>query len=81
MVVDNDTCHDEYLNIPNINSLDSSVEKIEFLSSLYNLSFEEIRYTDSIQLTAFKESVLKSLNNPCFLFDISARYIYNDPDM
>jgi len=64
MVVDNDACHDEYLNIPNINSLDSSVERIEFLSSLYNLSFEEIRYTDSIQLTAFKESVLKSLNNP-----------------
>jgi len=64
MVVDNDACHDDYLNIPNINGLDSSVERIEFLSGLYNLAFEEIRYTDSIQLTAFKENVLKVLHNP-----------------
>ncbi len=34
------------------------------LSGLYNLAFEEIRYTDSIQLTAFKENVLKVLHNP-----------------
>jgi hypothetical protein len=64
MVVDNDACHDDCLNIPNINGLDSSVERIEFLPSLYNLAFEEIRYTDSTQLTAFKESVLKVLHNP-----------------
>jgi hypothetical protein len=64
MVVDNDVCHDGYLNIPDIDGLDSSVEKIEFLPGLYNLAFEEIRYTDSTQLTAFKESVLKVLHNP-----------------
>lgn len=64
MVIDNDACHDDCLNIPNINGPDSSVERIEFLSGLYNLAFEEIRYTDSIQLTAFKENVLKVLHNP-----------------
>jgi hypothetical protein len=67
MVVDNDACHDNCLNIPDINGLDSSVERMEFLPSLYNLynlAFEEIRYTDSTQLTAFKESVLKVLHNP-----------------
>ncbi len=64
MVVDNDACHDDYLNIPNINGPDSSVERIEFISGLYNLAFEEIRYTDSAQLTAFKESVLKVLHSP-----------------
>ncbi len=67
MVVDNDTCHDDCLNIPDINGLDSSVKRIEFLPSLYNLynlAFEEIRYTDSTQLTVFKESVLKILHNP-----------------
>ena len=64
MVVDNDACHNDYLNIPDINGLDSSVERIEFLSSLYNLAFEEIRYTDSTQLPFFKECVLKALHNP-----------------
>ena len=64
MVVDNDACHDNCLNIPDINGPDSSVERIEFLPSLYNLAFEEIRYTDSTQLTAFKESVLKVLHSP-----------------
>ena len=64
MVVDNDACHDNCLNIPDINGLDSSVERIEFITGLYNLAFEEIRYTDSTQLTAFKESVLKVLHNP-----------------
>jgi hypothetical protein len=64
LVVDNDVCHDDCLNIPDIKGLDSSVERIEFLLGLYNLAFEEIRYTDSTQLTAFKESVLKVLHNP-----------------
>ena len=64
MVVDNDACHDNYLSIPDINGMDSSVERIEFLSSLYNLAFEEIMYTDSTQLMSFKESVLKALHNP-----------------
>ena len=64
MVVDNDACHDNCLNIPNINGLDSSVERIEYLSSLHNLAFEEIRYKDATQLTTFKENVLKALHNP-----------------
>jgi hypothetical protein len=64
MVVDNDACHVNCLNIPDINGLDSSVERIEFLSGLYNLAFEEIRYTDSTQLLSFKEGVLKALHNP-----------------
>ena len=67
IVVDNDACHDDCLNIPDINGPDSSVERVEFLPSpynLYNLAFEDIRYTDSTQLTAFKESVLKVLHNP-----------------
>jgi hypothetical protein len=64
MVVDNDACHDNCLNIPYIDGLDSSMERIEFLSSLYNLAFEEIRYTDSTQLLSFKEGVLKALHNP-----------------
>ncbi|MBS1259072.1 MAG: hypothetical protein MAG551_02138 [Candidatus Scalindua arabica] len=67
MVVDNDACHDDNLSIPDINGLDSSVKMVEFLPSLYNLhnlAFEEIRYTDSTQLTVFKESVLKVLHNP-----------------
>jgi len=66
-VVDNDACHDDCLNIPDINGPDSSVERVEFLPSpynLYNLAFEDIRYTDSTQLTAFKESVLKVLHSP-----------------
>ncbi len=67
MVVDNDTCHDDCLSIPSINGPDSSVERIGFipgLHNLYNLAFEEIRYTDSTQLTAFKENVLKALHSP-----------------
>ena len=64
MIVDNDACHDNCLSIPDINGMDSSVERIEFLSSLYNLAFEEIMYTDSTQLMSFKESVLKALHNP-----------------
>jgi len=67
IVVDNDACHDDCLNIPDINGPDSSVERVEFLPSpynLYNLAFEDIRYTDSTQLTAFKESVLKVLHSP-----------------
>ena len=50
MVVNNDACHDNSLNIPNINGLDSYVERIEYLTCLNNLAFEEIRYTDSTQL-------------------------------
>jgi hypothetical protein len=64
MVVDNDACHDNSLNIPNINGLDSSVERIEYLSGLHNLAFEEIRYKDATQLTTIKENVLKALHNP-----------------
>ncbi|MCP4267701.1 MAG: hypothetical protein GY777_19400 [Candidatus Brocadiaceae bacterium] len=64
MVVDNDACHDNCLNIPNINGLDSSVERIEYLSSLHNLAFEEIRYKDPTQLTTFIENVLKTLRDP-----------------
>ncbi len=64
MVVDNDTCHDNCLNIPNINGLNSSVERIEYVTSLHNLAFEELRYTDSTQLTTFKENVLKVLHSP-----------------
>jgi hypothetical protein len=64
MVVDNDACHDNCLNIPDINGPDSSVERIEYLPGLRNLAFEEIRYADSTQLSAFKERVVKSLHNP-----------------
>ncbi len=64
MVVDNDASNDNCLNIPDINGPDSSVERIEYLPGLRNLAFEEIRYADSTQLTAFKESVLKALHNP-----------------
>ncbi|MFQ5962886.1 MAG: hypothetical protein ACE5KZ_01215 [Candidatus Scalinduaceae bacterium] len=64
MVVDNDGCHDNYLNIPKINGLSSSMEKIEFVSRLYNLAFEEVRYTDATQLTAFKKNVLRIISNP-----------------
>ncbi len=64
MVVDNDASNDNCLNIPNINDLDSSVEKIEYHPGLRNLAFEETRYADLTQLQAFKESVLKSLHNP-----------------
>ena len=64
MVVDNDASNDNCLNIPDINGPDSSVEKIEYLPGLRNLAFEEIRYADSTQLPAFKESVLK---DPCII--------------
>jgi hypothetical protein len=64
MVVDNDASNDNCLNIPDINGQDSSAERIDFLPGLRNLAFEEIRYIDSTQLPAFKESVLKSLHNP-----------------
>ena len=64
MVVDNDACHDNCLKIPDINGQDSSVKKIEYLPGIRNLAFEEIRYTDSTQLPAFKEGVLKVLHNP-----------------
>ena len=49
MVVDNDTCHDNCLNIPDINGPDSSVERIEYLPGLRNLAFEEIRSVDTIE--------------------------------
>jgi hypothetical protein len=64
MVVDNDSCHDNLLNIPNINRLSSSMEKIEFIPNLQNLAFEEARYNDLTQLTTFKKEVLKILSNP-----------------
>ncbi len=64
MVVDNDACHDNCLNIPDINGLDSSIKRIEYLSSLHNLAFEEIRYKDATQLSTFKENALKVLHNP-----------------
>ena len=67
MVVDNDVDNDNCLNIPDINDLDSSVEKMEYHPGLRNLAFEEIRYADSTQLPAFKENVLKSLHNPDML--------------
>jgi hypothetical protein len=64
MVVDNDAGNDNCLNIPDINDLDSSVEKMEYHPGSRNLAFEEIRYTDPTQLLGFQESVLKSLHNP-----------------
>ena len=67
MVVDNDAGNDNCLNIPDINDLGSSVEKMEYHPGLRNLAFEEIRYADSTQLPAFKENVLKSLHNPDML--------------
>lgn len=64
MVVDNDTFHNNWLNIPNINGLSSSIEKIEFIPNLlHNLAFEEARYTDLRQLTTFKKGVLRTLSN------------------
>jgi len=67
MVVDNDAGNDNCLNIPDINDLDSSVEKMEYHPGLRNLAFEEIRYADSTQLPAFKENILKSLHHPDML--------------
>ncbi len=64
MVVDNDAGNDNCLNIPDINDLDSSVEKMEYHPGLRNQAFEEIRYADSTQLLALKENILKSLHNP-----------------
>ncbi len=63
MVVDNDASNDNCLNIPDINDLDSSVEKMEYHPGPRNLAFEEIRYADPTQLPALKERVLKSLHN------------------
>ncbi|MEE8597179.1 MAG: hypothetical protein V3T09_05160 [bacterium] len=64
MVVDNDTCHDNWLNIPNINRLEPSTEKIEFIPNLQGLAFEEAGHTDLTQLTTFKKDVLRILSNP-----------------
>ena len=64
MVVDNDASNDNCLNIPDINGLDSSVERIEYLPGLRNLAFEEIRYADSTQLPFFTERVVQILHNP-----------------
>ena len=64
MVVDNDTCHDNWLNIPNINKLEPSMEKIEFIPNLQGLAFEEAGYTDLTQLTTLKKDVLRILSNP-----------------
>ncbi|MCP4298732.1 MAG: hypothetical protein GY786_24375 [Proteobacteria bacterium] len=64
MVVDNDAGNDNCLNIPAINDLDSSTEKMEYHPGLRNLAFEEVRYADSTQLLAFQESALKLLHNP-----------------
>jgi arsenate reductase-like glutaredoxin family protein len=64
MVVDNDASNDNCLNIPDINGMGSSVENLEYLPGLRNLAFEEIRYADPTQLTAFKKSVAKALYNP-----------------
>jgi hypothetical protein len=63
MVVDNDAGNDNCLSIPDINSLISSIERIEYHPGLRNLAFEEIRYADLTQLPALKERVLKSLHN------------------
>ena len=64
MVVDNDAGNDNCLNIPDINSLGSSVERMEYHPGLRNLAFEEIRYADSTQLSTLKERVLKSVHDP-----------------
>ena len=64
MAVDNDAGNDNCLNIPYIDGQGSSVERIEYRPGLRNLAFEEIRYTDSTQLTYFKKRVLKTLHNP-----------------
>ena len=64
MVVDNDASNDNCLNIPDINDLDSSAEKMEYHPGLRNLAFEEIRYADSTQLSTLKERVLKSVHDP-----------------
>jgi hypothetical protein len=64
MVVDNDTSHNNWLNIPNINGLDSSMEKIELIPNLQGLALEEARYTDLTQLITLKKNVLRILSNP-----------------
>ena len=64
MVVDNDAGNNNCLNIPDINDLYSSVEKMEYHPGIRNLAFEETRYVDSTQLPTFKERILKSLHNP-----------------
>ena len=64
MVIDNDAGNDNCLNIPDINDLYSSVEKMEYRPGIHNLAFEETRYVDSTQLPTFKERILESLHNP-----------------
>ena len=64
MIVDNDVCHDNYINIPNIDRVSSTIEQIEFMPRTHNLAFEEIGHTDPKQLNAFQEYVLRVISNP-----------------
>ncbi|ODS34167.1 MAG: hypothetical protein SCARUB_00737 [Candidatus Scalindua rubra] len=64
MVVDNDICHDNCLDIPNINEESPFMEKVEFVSMFRNIAFEETRYTNPTQLIALEKNVLRILTNP-----------------
>ena len=72
MIVDNDACHDNCLSIPDINGMDSSVERIEFLSSLYNLAFEEIKFFRGLETQScepMRRAFLAELH-PLFLLHV-----------
>ena len=64
MVVDNDTFHNNTLDIPNINGLHSTLEKIPFLTRVRSTAFEEICYTTPTELKSLREKVLQFIRNP-----------------
>lgn len=64
MVVDNDVCHENWLNIPNINELNPTIEKIEFISGQHGRAFEEIIHNGPTQFVELKKKVLNTIHNP-----------------
>lgn len=63
MAVDNDVCHDNCINIPNVNGSAPTMEKFEFVSMLKDSAFEEIGYSNSMQLTALRKDILQVIHN------------------
>ncbi|MDR4505927.1 MAG: hypothetical protein MRK01_14230 [Candidatus Scalindua sp.] len=63
LIVDSEICRDPFFSIPHLNGLRSSLEKIPFMTKPDDLPFEEIRYTDLVQLKELRRLVTLYTHN------------------
>ncbi|MDR4498156.1 MAG: hypothetical protein MRK02_09590 [Candidatus Scalindua sp.] len=64
MIVDNDIFHSNSLDIPNINGLCTTLEKIPFMTRMHGTAFEEIGNTKQTELSSLRKKVLQFIHNP-----------------